>query len=79
MTQIYVYDIATRSLTSQVAQGMNGTPGLRYDGCSVVKMAPDNTSYNIYMQGGTNDNETLNDIWVLSIPSFTWIDITTGI
>ncbi|KAF8534802.1 hypothetical protein BDD12DRAFT_983647, partial [Trichophaea hybrida] len=81
MSQIYIYDIAGRSWGSQYAQGMNGTPISRYSGCSVMKMAPDNTSYNIYIQGGlsNNDQSMLDDIWVLSIPSFTWINIATAV
>jgi len=81
MDQIHVYDIATHSLSSQIAKGSDGIPKSRYSGCSVMKMAPDNTSYNIYIQGGSsfNQQQTFDDIWVLSIPSFTWINITTGI
>lgn len=44
----------------------------------MVVPAADNSSYNIYMFGGSsNDNisGSFNDMWVLSLPSFKWIKI----
>lgn len=81
MSEIYIYDISDRSWSSVSAKGVNGTPKSRRDGCSVMKTAPDNTSYNIHIQGGiaNNDGSILGDIWILTIPSFIWINITTGI
>lgn len=44
----------------------------------MVVPAADNSSYNIYMFGGSSNDEAngaYNDVWVLSLPSFKWIKI----
>jgi hypothetical protein len=51
-------------------------PPPRIDSCTVVGSAPDNSSHNIYMFGGwdpTKPNTWYDELYVLSIPSFTWI------
>ncbi|KAK7754885.1 hypothetical protein SLS62_003199 [Diatrype stigma] len=62
-------------------------PSPRVDFCVVVVAAPDNSSFNIYMYGGKNttslflagQDEYFDDIWVLSIPSFTWTKVYQGV
>lgn len=51
-------------------------PSPRIDSCTVIGSAPDNSSHNIYMYGGwdlTKPNTWFDEIYVLSIPSFTWV------
>jgi hypothetical protein len=51
-------------------------PSPRIDGCTVIGSAPDNSSHNIYMFGGwdpTKPNTWYDELYVLSIPSFTWV------
>lgn len=82
MNVIDVYDIATSTWYKQSTSGE--TPVLRVNPCAVAASAPDGTSTNIYMYGGQNlipsDNQTqYGDMWILTIPSFTWIEVdTTG-
>lgn len=47
-----------------------------------LMQGPSGTSYNIYMYGGQNlqpaDAQVqLADMWILSLPSFTWIEVST--
>ena len=50
--------------------------------CSVVAAAADNSSYNIYIYGGYDGIDasyaTSDDVYVLSIPSFTWVKVYSG-
>lgn len=78
MNVIDVYDIASSTWYKQSTSG--STPQTRVNPCAVVAAAPDGSSYNVYMFGGQNllpaDNQTqLNDMWILTIPSFTWIEV----
>ncbi|KAF2463665.1 uncharacterized protein BDR25DRAFT_383545 [Lindgomyces ingoldianus] len=58
-------------------------PPPRLDFCTIIVSAPDNSSHNIYLYGGqdpTASNGTIyyDDIYVLSLPSFTWILYFSG-
>ncbi|KAH0562766.1 hypothetical protein GP486_002585, partial [Trichoglossum hirsutum] len=53
-------------------------PPPRIDACAVVASAPDNSSHNIYIYGGRNVTGIYDQIYVLSIPSFTWTKIFEG-
>ncbi|KAF2118857.1 hypothetical protein BDV96DRAFT_487438 [Lophiotrema nucula] len=58
-------------------------PPPRIDFCTIIASAPDNSSHNIYLYGGqdsTGYNGTIfyDDIYVLSLPSFTWINVFQG-
>jgi hypothetical protein len=50
--------------------------------CSIVAAAMDSTSFNIYIYGGYNgiDAEATpsDDVYILSIPSFTWVKAYSG-
>jgi hypothetical protein len=52
-------------------------PPARIDCCAVIASAPDNSTHNIYIYGGwdpAGDHEKwYDDIYVLSLPSFTWV------
>jgi hypothetical protein len=52
----------------------------RIDSCSLVVAAPDNSSYNIYLYGGRDPilGKIYDDIYILSMPSFTWQLMYTG-
>jgi hypothetical protein len=79
---IDVYDIATSTWYKQATDGK--WPGLRVNPCAVAASAPDGSSTNVYLYGGQNlipyGNQTqYDDMWILSIPSFKWIEVdTTG-
>src|ERR1700719_3044848 len=49
--------------------------------CSVMAAA-DNSSYNIYIYGGydgiNSSRATSDDVYILSIPSFTWVKVYSG-
>jgi hypothetical protein len=81
MNNIDVYDIATSKWYKQSTSGP--TPNIRVNPCAVTAAAADGSSYNIYMFGGQNltpaGNQTqYDDMWILSVPSFTWIEVDTS-
>jgi hypothetical protein len=78
MNLIDVYDIANSTWYKQATSGPS--PPIRVDPCAVVAAAPDGTSFNIYLYGGQNlipfgSQIQYSDMWVLTIPSFTWIQV----
>ena len=80
MNVIDVYDIATSSWYKQSTSGKY--PILRVNPCAVAASAADGSSTNIYMYGGQNlippENQTqYGDMWILTVPSFTWISVDT--
>ncbi|KAK3350352.1 hypothetical protein B0T25DRAFT_263933 [Lasiosphaeria hispida] len=77
MSLIRIYDIDSDSWYDQTATGGGdrGFPYSRTGSCSVMVPSPDNSTFNIYVQGGENQTGLLGDVWVLSLPSFTWIDV----
>jgi Kelch motif len=79
MNEVDVYDIANSTWYRQATTG--NTPQIRVNPCAVVAAAADGSSFNIYMFGGQNlipaGNQTqYNDMWILSVPSFTWIPVS---
>ena len=81
MNVIDVYDIATSTWYKQSTAG--SYPILRVNPCAVAASAPDGSSTNVYMFGGQNllpyANQTqYSDMWILTIPSFTWIEVDTS-
>ncbi|KAF8464423.1 hypothetical protein BDZ91DRAFT_255725 [Kalaharituber pfeilii] len=84
MAVVFVYDIANAKWYQQSATGPteNGVPEGRAWGCSIMVPAKDNSSYNIYIYGGGGADRNaggLDELWVLSLPSFTWIRAYSGI
>lgn len=51
-------------------------------GCTVVASAADDSSHNIYWYGGSDglkfDQPYYDSVWVLSLPSFEWMQIAQG-
>lgn len=79
MQIIDVYDVASKTWYKQAAEG---GPSGRTRGCAVLAPAQDLSSFNIYYYGGyagrNIDNEASDEVWVLSIPSFTWTKLSEG-
>lgn len=71
-----VYDIHSSTWFSVTASGT--VPGTRVHACSVAAVAPDYSAFHITMYGGWSlfEGRSYEQIFVLSIPSFVWINIT---
>ncbi|KAK8055646.1 hypothetical protein PG993_000873 [Apiospora rasikravindrae] len=86
MNQVSIFDVASIG-TSNTANGWvsqtiaGAAPQPRVDFCVVSASAPDDSSFNIFLYGGWDPTKTAyyDDIWVLSLPSFTWIKIYEGV
>ncbi|KAG6003167.1 hypothetical protein E4U21_002281 [Claviceps maximensis] len=76
---IDIYDVASKEWYQQPTQG---GPGARTRGCAVVAPASDFSSFNIYYYGGFDgihpNKDFYDQVWVLSLPSFTWTLINEG-
>ncbi|KAF2673245.1 hypothetical protein BT63DRAFT_151080 [Microthyrium microscopicum] len=71
---IFLYDIAGGKWYTQKATG--DVPDMRRRFCGGAVWAADQSSYNIYLYGGASmppNTSGFDDIYILSIPSFTWI------
>ncbi|KAL7924235.1 hypothetical protein ACQKWADRAFT_24137 [Trichoderma austrokoningii] len=79
MQAIDLYDVASETWYTQTT---TGGPGTRARGCAVVATASDSSSFNIYYYGGYDGIHVTkpfhDDVWVLSLPSFTWTQINNG-
>ena len=73
--RVSVYDLDKKKWYQQEATG--DVPPWRYNGCSVVVSAPDQSSHSIYVFGGWGNSFGGSDgnVYVLSIPSFRWIRV----
>jgi hypothetical protein len=80
MKTVTVYDIDKQEWYMQETSG--SPPGALTQGCTVVASAPDGSSHNIYWYGGFDGIDSTenfsDDVWVLSIPSFSWIKVYNG-
>lgn len=81
MNVIDVYDIASSTWYKQGTAGE--TPPIRVNPCTVVAAAADGSSFNVYMYGGQNlipagSQIQYDDIWILTVPSFSWIKVDTN-
>ncbi|TAQ85813.1 hypothetical protein B7494_g5867 [Chlorociboria aeruginascens] len=79
MSTVSVYDINQGTWYEQTT---SGGPGALAQGCAVVASAEDGSSHNIYWYGGFDglhlENPYSDDVWVLSLPSFIWVQVYTG-
>ena len=79
MSTIDIYDVASGNWSQQTTT--NG-PGALTRGCAVVAPAQDSSSFNIYYYGGYDGlhrtKDFNDDVWVLSLPSFTWTKVASG-
>lgn len=80
MKNIDVYDVAGGTWHQQ--KTVNGPTGTRARGCAVVAPAADASSFNIFYYGGydaiNSTNPFYDDTWVLSLPTFTWTQVSPG-
>ena len=80
MSRIDIYDVAGDRWYQQTTSG--GPAGALTRGCAVVAPAQDGSSFNIYHYGGYDGlhvtGDFNDDVWVLSIPSFTWTKVASG-
>jgi hypothetical protein len=79
MREIDIYDIAG---DNWYKQNTTDGPGARTRGCAVLATAADRSSFNIYYYGGFDGISPVepfyDDVWVLSLPSFTWTRLDSG-
>jgi len=79
MSTIDIYDVASGDWYRQPTKD---GPGQLTRGCAVVAPAQDRSSFNIYYYGGYDGLNQLrsfnDDVWVLSLPSFTWTKVASG-
>lgn len=74
MSNIFIFDIASSKWYNQTANG--DVPANRRRFCAGAAWPDDQSSYNIYLYGGAGiapDTAGFDDVYVLSLPSFTWI------
>ncbi|KAK3398351.1 hypothetical protein B0T20DRAFT_392755 [Sordaria brevicollis] len=76
-----VYDIASSEWYHQKTSG--DAPSVRVNLCAVIASAQDFSSFQIYVFGGQNlqpakAQTQYDDMYILSIPSFTWVKVDHG-
>lgn len=85
MTSLPVYDIASDTWFVQETSGV--PPPQRALFCSTVTNTTDPSSFEIYIFGGldgttpitgSSSGTSMGDVWVLSVPSFTWTRVYGG-
>jgi hypothetical protein len=78
MRAIVLYDTESDTWFEQDTTAEVATyPPPRSNFCAVAMSAIDGSSHNIYVYGGQNgdDNEALDDMWILTLPAFHWIPV----
>ncbi|RYO83427.1 hypothetical protein DL766_002617 [Monosporascus sp. MC13-8B] len=79
MATIDIYDIANERWYQQPTVA---GPTQLTQGCAVVAVAQDYSSYNIYYYGGydgiNSQGDFNDDVWILSLPSFMWMKVASG-
>ncbi|KAH0538838.1 hypothetical protein FGG08_004614 [Glutinoglossum americanum] len=82
MDTIEVFDVASldggKSGYWYKQKASGDIPEPRIDACVALASAPDGSSHNIYLYGGRNATGIFDQIFVLSLPSFTWTKIFEG-
>ncbi|KAI6716908.1 hypothetical protein JHW43_000641 [Diplocarpon mali] len=78
MNIVDIYDVASSTWYKQATSG--SSPPIRVNPCVGVVAAPDGTSFQVHLYGGQNlvpfgDQVQYSDMWILTIPSFTWIRV----
>ncbi|KAF3913185.1 hypothetical protein AA313_de0205365 [Arthrobotrys entomopaga] len=73
MTDIYIFDIDSQVWYTVTATGDIPTPRSAF--CSAVSAAPEDSSFQITVYGGTSEGDSYH-IYVLVLPTFQWIDVT---
>lgn len=84
MDNITVFDVGAylRNDSEQLWYSQNATgdiPEPRAHFCTVMASAADGSSHNIYLKSGQgSSNVIFDDLYILSIPSFTWTKVFNG-
>lgn len=83
MVRAFATVYSSKLILNRYTQATSGsTPPQLTRFCSVVTAAKDNSSFNIYIYGGYDGLDTTNapidDVYILSVPSFTWFKAYTG-
>lgn len=75
---IYVYDIATHTWYSQLAGGIVPI-GISFF-CTGVSTLPDDQAFHVTVYGEWSQEEgrAVETVYALSLPSFTWIDVSAA-
>lgn len=81
LKQFPIYDIFTDTWAIQLLDSSSGfpdTPLAQF--CTVVAPNKNGTEHDIFVYGGWDGNTSLptSDVWVLSVPSFTWTKADNG-
>lgn len=83
MNEILIYDINGyyENYNGWYTQKASGdVPGHRVDTCVIVESLPDNSSHSIYLYDGRGpSNTTYDDVYVLSVPSYVWPNVYSGV
>lgn len=79
MGTVWIHDIKNGRWYTQNTTGTIPAPRISF--CTVVVPSQDKTSWNIFMHGGGTIEETSGDVygdtWVLTLPSFQWMQVDT--
>lgn len=87
MDEVSIFDVSSTDLNDNAPADKNKwyrqktsgpVPNSRTDFCLVAAPSQDNSSTNIYMYGGRSNGAIYDDVYVLSIPSFTWVKVFVG-
>lgn len=82
MSDTSIYDIATETWYQQLDLSPGPIPSQTASFCTAVAASKDGTSFNIYVYGGYDgawaNSNPFDDVWVLSLPSFTWVKVYDG-
>ncbi|OAL37928.1 hypothetical protein AYO20_02761 [Fonsecaea nubica] len=81
LRRILMYDSGADEWFEQDTTAEGGTyPAPRGSFCSVALSAADGSSHNIYIYGGlqASSDDALGDIWILTLPAFHWIPVSTS-
>src|SRR5579871_5819100 len=73
MDSLDVFDLSSRTWSKQSTKGT--VPSQRVNPCAVL--ASSSAAKAIYMYGGQNVLDPLPRIWILALPSFTWVSAGT--
>ena len=74
-----VYDIGSNTWSVQAINPTSQVPNLPLaQFCTTVASSADGSHHDIFVYGGwdSNGGEANTDVWILSVPSFTWIKAT---
>ncbi|KAL1883407.1 hypothetical protein Plec18167_002411 [Paecilomyces lecythidis] len=83
MGTVDLIDVASIDSTDQngtwYSQQTSGDiPDPRIEFCLIAMEAPDNSSHNIYLYGGRDGDQIFDQVYILSLPSFTWTKVYEG-